>query len=456
MEDWFDEIDKEQEEFDKGFARFIPDRESLDQMANLFPNDLYFGFFCKVLYPMAFAGLHMRIRQILEVNSPYVKSIVEKTNVKDYSTFKAFSFLKKFWKSDAVLVHTKQEAFIQLRKSVETNDEYLFKIILDGLDSDERNVILSLSKYLDHIISLYLLDKVIKDRNYEPRFVQLLCKETGDNLPAEQTDESKEDYHRRLNAITLFCHFQDYKYLNDCERNHFESVFGSTESQYGYVLERCFADILTTIKGYVKGTEFEQEVNSIIPNEATLNEACEAVIEFFKQFKIINKTVTTSDGQQRMNNQTVIPSKPSTFTIEDTHPNIFGSGDEDRKYIRGLKTEYKDPLWIENFINWLAQSKQIANDTETKLLLSTRLLGRDMTGGNLFEENGEPRKIEWLGKVNNLFYMVKTMFNNNNKVTPTQLFFSCKNDTKGLLAGKNHSQCSKDAEKEFKDMIDEK
>lgn len=455
MEDWFDEIDKEQEEFDKGFVRFIPDRESLDQMANLFPNDLYFGFFCKVLYPMAFAGLHMRIRQILEVNSPYVKSIVEKTNVKDYSSFKAFSFLKKFWKSDAVLVHTKQESFIQLRKSVETNDEYLFKIILDGLDSDERNVILSLSKYLDHIISLYSLDKVIKDRNYEPRFVQLLYKETGDNLPEEQTDESKEDYHRRLNAITLFRHFQDYKHLNDCERNLFESVLGSTEEKYEFAIESCFADIVTTIKNRVKGTEFEDEVNSIIPDVATLDEAFEAILEFFKRFKFVDNTISTEESSKQTN-RPATTEKPSTFTIDATNPNLYGSGNENYKYIRGLRTEYKDPLWIENFINWLAQSKQIANDTETKLLLSTRLLGRDMTGGNLFDENGEPRKIEWLGKVNNLFYMIKYMFDNNNKVTPTQLFFSCKNDTKGLLAGKNHSQCSKDAEKEFKEMIDEK
>lgn len=144
------------------------------------------------------------------------------------------------------------------------------------------------------------------------------------------------------------------------------------------------------------------------------------------------------------------------FCIDSTQPNLYGSGDEGRKYIRGLKTVYKNAEWMKCFINLLADSKQIASDVDTKLLLATRILGRDYTGGNLFDENGEPRKIEWLGKVNNLFYMIKNMFDNNNKVTPTQLFFSCEKDTKGLLAGKNHSQCAKDAEIEFKAMLDEK
>lgn len=232
------------------------------------------------------------------------------------------------------------------------------------------------------------------------------------------------NYHEK--AIFLYSLYREF---SEDEEKTIDKIIKHRDKDYDQYLTPFYGSILCALG---------------IEPASTIDEMHYRLAEHFK-----TTTSTTTNIQQ------IKSEKPSTFTIEDTRPNLFGSGDEDKKYIRGLKSEYKERQWLEKFINWLADSKQIANDDDTKLLLATRMTGRDMTGNDLFDGE-EPRKIEWIGRANNLFYMVKTMFENNNKVTPTQLFFSCKNDTKGLLAGKNHSQCSKDAEKEFKDMIDEK
>lgn len=471
MEDWFDEEDKEQEEFDKEF-RSIFAKSDWDKYNNEYEcnfDDEDFKFFYDVVMPIAFSYLHCMIRNFNDTKSLFYHFAIndDKVDPNKISHSDVFKILLRSISTvpQAILSHT-GDKYAPLMDALEKKDEGLFVSILNSLDEDTLDIIKSLVGHYNGIFKFFLFSKLLEGMNRD-KTETVAFNKMIQSLNEWHTDKEREDNYMETAISFLKYEYMFYRFFNEQEKYHIYNFIENIDDKYEEKLKQLYLGIFESIwdmtkkgKEDLKPIFMEQFVgeseSAIDLHESLCRLFLEAKASYTFGDTVLKYNGAEDDDETEKSEANTTSPKPSSFTIDATNPNLYGSGNENYKYIRGLRTEYKDPLWIENFINWLAQSKQINDDNDTKLLLSTRLLGRDMTGGNLFDENGEPRKIEWLGKVNNLFYMIKYMFDNNNKVTPTQLFFSCKNDTKGLLAGKNHSQCSKDAEKEFKEMIDEK
>lgn len=471
MEDWFDKEDEEQEKFDKEF-RSIFAKSDWDKYNNVYGckfSDGEYEFFYDVVLPIAYPYLHCMVRNLNNNKSPFYFMAITDENVDTGKIGLSDIFTILLRSIDtvpkAILTHT-GDKYAPLMDALSKKDDGLFISLLNTLDEDTLDIVKCLTGHyygiFRHFQPAKLFDAMNRDKTETIAYKKMIQR-LNESYQEDNGKKRKIDLHGSSVSMLKYV-YMFYRFYNEQEKYHMYNLIENIDDKYEEPLKQLYTNFIDSfllktrddlkplfIEQYIGNPEF-----AIDFHESLCKLFLEAETKFTYGDTVLKYNIEEDDDETEKSEANTTSPKPSSFTIDATNPNLYGSGNENYKYIRGLRTEYKDPLWIENFINWLAQSKQINDDNDTKLLLSTRLLGRDMTGGNLFDENGEPRKIEWLGKVNNLFYMIKYMFDNNNKVTPTQLFFSCKNDTKGLLAGKNHSQCSKDAEKEFKEMIDEK